>query len=426
MKGVINMQKPRIFIANLFMVGLVLFIANCGGGAGDTQETTIPSLTTFQDLPSLNFATIDTSSSYFTGVASIGARSVEKALTNTGSFSRPGCEIQNLKNELLQAGVIAEGFLCLYKIGEQYYPSDLVVPTNSFNYYTIVESGGTLVSRIGYYPNGFGNVTPNEAVLVVDECTVADDGTTSRSAELRVTSASVSSNLVGAGYYIYLIEDWTASDWVGTESDESFSELGIIELDTRGAAWSASSRFTLTSSAWGTEYGSAILTYDTATGNNTLSGFYHDSSDDGTFDLRMSAAFGPSASLPAGLSVGGSAHLIGADSGGEGESFSFDDIEAFAFQDSASIPAVVLASDTNDTSEYPFYTEMVALGNPPTASEPTISYQDEWDCTSEGDTSVQIDLRPADISAAVRECEAEEDALYQLEDSCAALDQNEY
>jgi len=307
-------------------------------------------------------------------------------------------------NSALSAGVSAEGFLCLYKMAEQHYSSDFSVPTDSFNYYEITSSDdagtSTLTGRIGSFPSGYGNTS--EAVLVIDEC----EGET-QTAELRVTASTINEDLSGSGYYIRLIEEFEEP------SIEAFS----IVLDTRDTTWEVLGEFSETGDE-GTFYGSMTFTYDTTDEINTISGYMHDEFDSFVFEVSMNAVFGPTTDI-SGFTAGGSVSL---ELNETESSFNETFTEGFVFNDSATLPAIALTTES-DGSDFPYYSEMTAMGNLQEVSSVSIEYQDGWDCSiPSGSSATSIDLTTTTIAAELIECEASEEALDELDDQCEDLD----
>lgn len=397
-----NKWMRQLFGSLLIMSVTCVFHA-CGSSSSDSTPQT-PSLMTLQGLPELDLSKYDTTSSYYSAPStsiSSKKKGILKSAVNTGTFSRSGCEMKSIKNTALNVGTFAEGFLCVYQIAEQYYSDTLfTIPTNSFNYYEIIDQmGSTIWGRIGYYPGGYGN--NSEAVLVIDECEVAaGENPSSQTAAMRVNSSSTSQDFQGAGYYVSLIELPPSGE----------NEQVHLIADTRSAEW----RFVVQYAQEDLGYGSITLDYDPAGEYNTIGASSHEVSGDGEYDILLNSAFGPYTEI-AGFTTGGTVTLDMSDSD------LIDGTFGFLFQNSATLPAISLESGTGDNTDLPYYSELAAMGDLPTLSQPDFEFTESWNCT--GGTFVEIDLSPADIAAALLECEAAGDVVMTIEDTCENLEQ---
>lgn len=377
-------MKTRMTLLGFF----ILALAGCNTSSQPVTRVGNPSsLTTLADLPELDISRYDTSSA---GYAAPAAWTV-KGVTSTGQFSRVGCDSKYLKNGMIVLGAFAEGFLCLYKTAESHYPDDFTIPTDDFNYYTLLSGDDTVVGRIGHFPGGFGEV--DEEVLVLDEC---ESG--ARTAEMRITASNATEDLAGSGYTIQLTEE----DY-DQENPNLTDEALSFTLDTRNAVWEASISYH--HDLDGIEYGTLTLSFDTENSFNTLIASTHDDDPNGLFDISNNVVFGPWTELE-GFTIGGSAIVNVIQSPNQDPEIG--QIAGFVFNDSATLPAIRLDFQTEDGSDLPFFTELAALGDPPsTIVEPTISYRDEWDCTiPSGRTAVTIDLTPEGIAEDLEACES--------------------
>lgn len=383
----------------------ILWLAGCGGEVtkvGNPSSDTA-SLTSLASLPELDFSRYDTSSANFSNPSALALKKV----TNTGEFSRVGCDSKSSIGDMQEMGLFTEGFLCLYKMAEEHYADVFSIPEGGFNYYAIVteDDEAAVLGRIGYYPDGFGDIS--EPVLVLDEC--QDD---SRTAEMRVTADTVNADLTGSGYFILLTEVDYLGDDEGT-TDESIS----FTMDTRGDVWELAVDYHHDND--GIEYGNYAFTFDTVNIFNTFIAATHDDDPEGVFDISNNVVFGPWTEIE-GFSIGGSAIVNVILSPNQDPELGQN--AGFVFNDSDTLPAIRLDYQEENGADLPFYTELTALGTPPTAIEdPVISYRDDWDCqVPEGESTVLIDLTPDDIAADLFACESvgdEEEAL-----DCAALE----
>jgi len=392
------------------ILGILMLLVSCGGGSGgssDGDDEVTPSLKSFQGMPDLDFSLYDTSSSNYTSpTSSVAAKSLLPkvvTLSDPEELSKAGCKVKDLKNLALSGGVIAQGFMCLYKISEENYGASgtgiFEVPEDEFAYYSIkeidpeTEEEVILLSRIGYFSEGYGDIT--EPVMVIDEC----EGST-QTARVRITSAEVDEELseLGFGYYIQMLENFS--------DEETFQ----ITADTREPIWVMQSEFVEGDDE---EYKSVSLSYDTENEYNLMQAFSFIS--EGDISVSMNSVFGASSDLPDGYSAGGSA-IVDLD----GTSLS----EGYVFNDSETVPAIVLEGEESDKSDLPFYAEVVGMGDLIDVESPGITAPSNWDCISgSGVGFVTIDLTPTAIDSALVACEIEEDdVLEEIDEAgCANL-----
>ncbi len=420
------------------LLGLsITALVSCGGGSsgssdsdGDSDSGSTPSLTTLQGLPDFDLRSYDTS--YSSASSSISASIVGKEVSDSGEFSRAGCETRYVRDKMVSLGDFANGFLCLYKEGEAYY-EDLElfqIPENSFAYYNIIsgydEEGipsDTITARVGYFPDGYGNIAEavpeafqgeSRAVLVLDEC----ENSSSQTAEMRVTAATLEvdasledSENSGVGYFVVLNEEGEfdgGNEMIkmiyDTRDRDNYYFKGVYREDLEG----------------GNEYGRGELTYTTDDDivYNTLGAFMHEVEGEETSDVQMNTAFGASSSIADQLGLAASEYSFGtANVWIENMSIT----AGYYFQDSGSVPAVALESGTGDNTDLPFYQQLGEMADPPAVEEPVISWIDGWvDCDTEGQTPIDIDLVP--VNAEIIECEEVEDDFVDMDDDCEALD----
>lgn len=391
-------------------IGVVWSLIALGAVACESDVTKVgnpggtASLTSLADLPELDVSRYDTSSSNYTSPATLTTKGV---VSSSGRFSRDGCDAKSYKQEMIELGLFAEEFLCLYKMSEKHYPDQFSIQTDDFNYYTIESQEDTLLGRIGYFSEGFGEI--DEPVLVLDEC---EGG--KRTAEMRVTASSVDEELTGSGYFIRFIE----TDYLGEEaSDESLA----FTIDTREAVWEITVDFTrIREENDGNWYGTLGLGLDTNDNFNLFTTATYDEDLEGIYEITSNTVFGPWSELE-GFSIGGSSEVNVIQSANP-ESEVIGQITGFVFNDSTTLPAIQL--DATEISEFPFYAQLTALTDPATSvTRPSIDFADEWDCTvPAGRESVEIDLTLPEIEEELFNCEGENEAL-EDELDCAALEE---